>query len=312
MELLLLPIILKMINTPVLLLVFNRPDYTRRVFESIRKAKPARLYIASDGPRNGKEGEEVLVQECRKIAQQVDWNCDVKTLFRDKNLGSGAGVYESINWFFEQEEQGIILEDDCLPNQSYFTFSEEMLNRYRNNEQIMLVSGSNYLLGLINIAESYYFSQVPATWGWATWRRAWKYMNFEMKHYNEHIKDFPEVSKMWQPHWDSIKNGSGVKDAWDFQWYYSIYEQKGLCIHPNVNLVENIGFDAVNATHTFRPPWWYKFVITKELNQIQHPKTIKVNEKADEFVKERFLHKKPTLLQRIKLKLKHFPGKSDR
>lgn len=293
-----------MLKTPVLLLIFNRPDHTRRVLDSIRKAKPERLYIASDGPRKNKKEDE-LVTECRKIALQVDWECEIKTLFRDNNLGSGVGVYESINWFFEQEEQGIILEDDCLPNQSFFMFIDTMLERYKNNELIMLVSGSNYLLGLINIKESYYFSQVPATWGWGTWRRAWKHMNFEMKFYDENKKRFPEVSKMWQTHWDAIYNGIGVKDAWDFQWYYSIYEQKGLCIHPNVNLVENIGFDAINATHTFRAPWWYKFVITKELKQIEHPKEIIVNKKADEFVKNRFLHKMPTLLQRLRLKFNH-------
>lgn len=301
-----------MIETPVLFLIFNRPHHTCRVFEAIKKAKPKRLYIASDGYRLEKPGEEALVMECRKIVQQVDWDCEVKTLFRNENLGSGVGIYESINWFFAQEEQGIILEDDCLPNQSYFTFTEQMLQKYKDNERIMLVSGSNYLLGLINVRDSYYFSQVPATWGWATWRRAWKHMNFEMKDYSENVKRFPEVSSMWLSHWDSIKNGSGVKDAWDFQWYYSIYEHEGLCIHPSVNLVVNIGFDALNATHTFRPPWWYKFVVTKELGSIQHPDEIKINKEADLFVKDRFLHKMPRLSQRIRLKWRHLLSRSER
>lgn len=294
-----------MLNTPVLLLIFNRADRTKAVFEQIRKQQPKRLYIVSDGARTDKAGEDKQVQECRTIEQQVDWECEVKTLFRDKNLGSGIGVYEGINWFFEQEEQGIILEDDCLPNHSFFSFCEEMLNRYRENEKIMLVSGSNYLMGLMDIKDSYYFSQVPATWGWATWRRAWKHMNYEMTGFEEKVKKFPAVAEMWQYHWQAIKNGGGVRDAWDFQWYFSIYEQEGICIHPNINLVLNTGFDTPDATHTFRAPWWYKFVETKELKTIHHPSSVIINIKADEFVKQRFLNEMLTLSQRIRLKLKH-------
>ena len=169
----------------------------------------------------------------------------------------------------------------------------------------MLVSGSNYLLGLIDIKDSYYFSQVPATWGWATWQRAWKHMNYEMTGFAEKSKNFPAVSKMWQHHWQAIEKGGGVRDAWDFQWYFSIYEQGGICIHPNVNLVQNTGFDTPDATHTFRAPWWYKFVVTKELKTIQHPEKIKINTAADEFVKQRFLNEMLTLPQRFKLKLKN-------
>ena len=294
-----------MLQTPVLLLIFNRADRTQAVFEQIRKQQPQKLYIVSDGARPEKEGEDNQVQACRNIMQQVDWSCEVKTLFRDKNLGSGIGVYEGINWFFEQEEQGIILEDDCLPNDSFFQFCGEMLYKYQTNEQIMLVSGSNYLLGLIDIKDSYYFSQVPATWGWATWRRAWKHMNYEMTGFHEKVKDFPAVSKMWRHHWDEIVKGGGVRDAWDFQWYFSIYEQHGICIHPKVNLVKNTGFDTDDATHTFQAPWWYKFVITKELKTIKHPSEIIINTKADEFVKQRFLNEMPTVQQRILLKLKN-------
>ncbi|HRH58731.1 MAG TPA: hypothetical protein PLS10_13855 [Chitinophagales bacterium] len=293
-----------MLQTPVLFLIFNRPDRTIDVFEQIRKQQPEKLYIVSDGARATKEGERQLVQKCREIIHKIDWRCEIKTLFRDENLGSGMGVFEGINWFFEQEEQGIILEDDCLANDSFFHFCEAMLNKYQKNDKIMLISGCNYLLGLIDIKDSYYFSQVPATWGWATWRRAWKHMNYDMTGFDEKVKKFPAVAEMWQHHWEAIKNGGGVRDAWDFQWYFSIYEQQGICIHPKVNLVQNTGFDTPNATHTFRAPWWYKFVITNELKIINHPDKIKINTKADEFVKQRFLNNQLTFLQRIRLKLK--------
>lgn len=294
-----------MLETPVLLLIFNRADRTRAVFEQIRKQQPQKLYVVSDGAREDKS-EEQQVQDCRNIVQQIDWKCELKTLFRDTNLGSGTGVYEGINWFFEQEEQGIILEDDCIPNNSFFSFCEEMLNRYKVNEQVMLVSGSNYLLGLIEIKNSYYFSQVPATWGWATWRRAWKHMDYEMTGFAEKIEHFPTVSEMWMHHWEAIINGGGVRDAWDFQWYFSIYAQNGICIHPKVNLVRNTGFDTPDATHTFRAPWWYKFVVTNELKIINHPDKIKINTKADEFVKQRFLNEQLSFFQRIRLKLINF------
>lgn len=294
-----------MFETPVLLLIFNRLDRTQLVFDEIRKLQPKKLYIVSDGPRKEIIGELPKVINCRNIINQIDWECDLKTLFRNENLGSGVGVFEGINWFFENEEYGIILEDDCLPNQSFFPFCEEILRRYNKEEQIMLVSGSNYLLGLININDSYYFSQVPATWGWATWRRAWKLMNFEMTGFEQKINKFPDVTKMWIHHWQSIVNGEGVRDAWDFQWYFSIYEHNGICIHPKYNLVKNIGFDAENATHTFRAPWWYKFIINKEIKTIHHPNKIEINKAADEFVKQRFLNESLTIKQRLKLKLKN-------
>lgn len=297
-----------MFNTPVLLLIFNRPDTTKRVFEKIKELKPSQLFVAADGPRGDKEGEEELCLQTREIIKDIDWECELKTLFRAENLGCGKGPSSAITWFFSHVEQGIILEDDCLPNHSFFTFVDNMLKKYKNNEQIMLVSGSNYLLGLLDIKDSYYFSQVPTTWGWGTWRRAWNHMNFEMKDYNKKVKKFPKIASLWHQHWESILNGTGVSDAWDFQWYFSIYEQNGLCIHPKYNLVQNIGFDYNNATHTFLPPWWYKFVINKELKNIRHTKEITVNKNADKLTKQRFSNEMPTFLQRLKLKLMYFTG----
>ena len=153
-------------HSPVLFLVFNRPETTRQVFEAIRTAKPPRLYIAADGPRLEREGERASCEEVRKIALEVDWECDVNTLFRVENLGCKRGPSEGISWFFEHEDEGIILEDDCLPDQSFFSFCEELLERYRNDTRIMAISGNNFQHGRKRTEYSYYFSRYFHGWGW--------------------------------------------------------------------------------------------------------------------------------------------------
>lgn len=293
-----------MFNTTILFLIFNRPDVTLAVFEQIRKIQPKYLYVAADGPRADKEGEAALCRETRAIIEQVDWDCEVKTLFRTENLGSGIGILESINWFFSQVEYGIILEDDCLPNRSFFLFCDKLLSYYKNDDKIMQISGSNFLLGFYK-TEGYYFSQVPLTWGWATWRRAWEKMDYQMKDYNDKINRFPPISAIWREHWESVISGK-IKDAWDFQWYYSIYCSEGVVIHPSVNLVENIGFNSNNATHTFKSPWWYKFVITKELSLKTFKSDVEINTKADTFFTTIFSNSMPNFYQRVILKIRSF------
>lgn len=170
-------------KTPVLFIIFNRPDATRQAFEAIREAKPPRLYIAADGPRKGKEGESEKCQEARTIALKADWPCVVKTLFQEDNLGCKYGVSCAIDWFFKNEEAGIILEDDCVASQDFFRFCEEMLEKYKSHDKVMQIAGSNFQFGKKRGNGSYYFSQALSVWGWATWRSAW------MK-YDKEIKDF--------------------------------------------------------------------------------------------------------------------------
>ena len=243
------------LNTPVLFLIFNRPDTTKKVFESIRESKPTRLYIAADGARKDKVGEAELCAQTRDVIKKVDWNCEVKTLFRDENLGCKNAVSSAINWFFENEEVGIILEDDCLPNQSFFLFCQTLLNYYRDDERVMHIGGANFLDGKIIGDASYYFSNIHHIWGWATWRRAWKYYDLEMKSYEKFIEDgilkklYPELSyqQLWKDMFGKIKNGK--LNTWDYQWTLSIWEHGGLGIIPNQNLISNIGF-STQATHT--------------------------------------------------------------
>lgn len=291
-------------SAPILFLIFNRPDTTQRVFDKIKKQKPAKLYVASDGPRKNKEGEKELCDETRKIIKQVDWNCEVKTLFRQENLGCKKAVSSAIDWFFENEEMGIILEDDCLPDQSFFGYCAELLEKYRDDERIMMISGDNFQNGIKRGDGSYYFSKSIHIWGWATWKRAWK-------KYDADIKTFPLFKK--QNRISSIVNGKTNQlawlanfeavfekrlDTWDYQWTYAIWANGGLGILPNINLISNIGF-RIDATHTRSEDNKYANMKTDRLEKIIHP-TFTIEDKiADDY----FFKKNMTLISLIKNKI---------
>lgn len=246
-----------MLNTPILFLVFNRLDTTKQVFAKIRNVQPSQLFIAADGPRPQKEGENEKTELVRKfILENIDWPCEVKTLFRHENLGCGHAVSQAITWFFEQVEQGIILEDDCLPDLSFFRFCEELLEKYQNDRRIMHIGGVNFQPKSARYEGSYYFSKYPHIWGWATWSRAWKFYNFSVS-----SQDFQNIYKTTNIRYNKERRFwkkyaydlSTVKiDTWDIQWVLATFKNNSFSITPSVNLVENIGFN-VNATHTKDP-----------------------------------------------------------
>jgi len=245
------------LNTAVLFLIFNRPETTKQVFEAIRSAKPSRLYIAADGPRRDRPEECEKCEECKQIVHHVDWDCEVKTLFREQNLNCGLGPSTAISWFFEHEEEGIILEDDCLPTQSFFWFCQELLERYRDDSRIMHIGGNNFLEGWQRDHDySYYFSHYGHIWGWATWRRAWKMYDFKLSNYDKLKKKkffenffFNQTEKIYRLRkFDKTIAASRV-DWWDYQWDFSRFINSGLAIIPEDNLVKNIGFGE-DATHT--------------------------------------------------------------
>lgn len=241
-----------MFNTPILFLIFNRPDETRRVFEQIKKVQPSLLYIAADGPRANKPDEDQLCAETRDVVLgNINWKCSVNTLFRDQNLGCGKAVSEAITWFFENVEEGIILEDDCLPNNSFFSFCETMLLKFRDNASIMHVSGNNFQFSKIG-SECYYLSKLPHIWGWATWKRAWEKYDFELTTFDQdkagNYFNYAPVDCYWFQIFSSIKN-EVLKHTWDYQWTFAIFKHEGLCILPQKNLVSNIGF-GVDSSHT--------------------------------------------------------------
>lgn len=242
-------------NVPVLLMIFNRPDTTFRVFEQIRKFKPSRLFIAADGPRENVVRDKEKCDQARDIAKQVDWDCEVKTLYRDKNLGCGIAPSSAISWFFENVEEGIILEDDCVPNLSFFRFCAELLERYKDDKRIMTISGSNLQFGRKRTEYSYYFSRYTFMWGWASWRRAWNYFDFNMKLWPKvrgerllfNILGNKRELSFWRNNFDKIYKGE--KSIWDYQWLFTCWLQNSLTIVPEVNLISNIGFGN-KGTHT--------------------------------------------------------------
>ncbi|MEM9474852.1 MAG: glycosyltransferase family 2 protein [Pseudomonadota bacterium] len=277
------------LNSPVLFLVFNRPETTARVFEAIRVAKPARLYVACDGPRAEKNGEAAIVAQVQEIATAVDWPCELHTLFRKENLGCKYAVSSAIDWFFGKEPSGIILEDDCLPNQSFFRFCEEILARYETNSRIMSVTGSNITKD-VTFEEDSYFSIYPLMWGWATWARSWKM-------YDRELLSWPKTDKrnllkaihpsnvaariVWRRIFETTYRG--YVDTWDFQWIYSCWKEGGLTVAPSQNLVSNIGFSA-DATHTTEMDPMLSELPLRELpQQIGSPVAISSHKKADRY-----------------------------
>jgi len=273
---------------PVLFLIFNRPDLTRKSFSAIRRYQPKHLFVAADGPRSSKEGEALASEETRKIVtENIDWDCEVQTLFRDQNLGCQKAVSSGISWFFENVDEGIILEDDCLPDPSFFEFCDELLEKYRNNKSIGTISGDNFQHGISRGASSYYFSKFFHCWGWATWKDRWALYESNLYQDPDEIRkvvaNFPLVFGEHK-HWESTfrRTNENEIDTWDYRFLYACWKNKLLSVLPQVNLVENIGFTS-DATHTTgsRPSY------AGDGDAIQfplvHPDKISQNVEADYF-----------------------------
>lgn len=242
-------------NIPILLLIFNRPEMTFKVFEEIRRCSPAKLFIAADGPREGIIQDKEKCSQAREIIERVDWDCEVKTLLREHNLGCKVAVSSGIDWFFKNEEKGIILEDDALPDPTFFRFCEELLEYYKDDKRIMMISGDNFKFGRKRAEYSYYFSRYTLIWGWASWRRAWNYYDIGMKLWPE-VRDNNLLfnildNKRQVSYWSNIfeKSYNDKINAWSYQWLFACWLQNGLTILPKANLVSNIGFGR-SGTHT--------------------------------------------------------------
>lgn len=242
-------------KVPILFLTFNRYDETIKSFEKIIEYKPTELYIASDGPRLDKIGENEVVISIRKyILSSIDWPCKIFTKFSDKNEGCKYAVSNSITWFFENVEYGVIIEDDCLVDVTFFDFCNQLLILYKNNENIWHIDASNFITNSLN-SNSYHFSKYFLIWGWATWRRAWKKYSISMEGFDsfknkQYLKNVFS-DKLELIYWEKQLNMAYLNqiDTWDYQWFYTIWSNNGLSIRPDVNLVQNIGFSET-ATHT--------------------------------------------------------------
>lgn len=273
------PMLRPPLQTAVLFLVFNRPDTTVQVFEAIRKVRPTRLYVAADGPRADRLSEGKKVAKVREIATKVDWPCEVRTLFREDNLGCKRAVSEAISWFFNQEERGIILEDDCLPHPDFFSFCDDLLERFADDERVTVITGNNFQSSRRQGDASYYFSKYNHCWGWASWRRAWDC-------YQGNLPFWPEwsLSAEWQEkmpdsverrYWEKIfdRVHAGKIDSWAYPWTACVWRYGGLTATPGVNLVSNIGFGP-DSTHTASKNSPLAAMAVGSLGRIRHPTAI--------------------------------------
>jgi hypothetical protein len=280
-------------RSAVLFLVFNRPDTTARVFEAIRAARPRRLYVAADGPRAQRPGEDERCRAVRRIATAVDWPCEVSTLMRQENLGCKRAVSSAISWFFDNEQEGVILEDDCVPDPSFFPYCDELLERYRDDSRVMCISGDNFISSTWKPLSSYYFSRYVHIWGWASWRRAWRFYDVDMTAWRagaqrevleQVLPALPIARDHWRRHFEAVSNGE--IDTWDYQWAYACWKQGGLCSIPAVNMISNIGFGQ-DATHTVSPESKLANLPVDALHlPLRHPASCEADEDADRWSSE--------------------------
>ena len=280
------------LSTPVLFLTFNRPETTQQVFSEIRQAQPPRLYVAADGPRSENSSEVMSCELVRSVATNVDWDCEVKTLFRDQNLGCRLAVSQAISWFFENEPEGIILEDDCLPSQSFFWFCQELLELFRNNQKVGAICGfySNELDYTPDA--SYFFSRYLRVWGWAGWRRSFEGYDSNLKNLIEnnntwqremfHHKDVL-LKKYFQQMFDRVANSE--IDTWDTQLQYLLWQKKQRVIVSSNNLIQNIGW--IQGAHAQKKDHNHELPTSEIEFPLTSPEIVERDVKADRIIERK-------------------------
>jgi hypothetical protein len=281
--------------------IFKRKDTALKSFESIKKVKPSKLYIGGDGPRNN-QGEILLVSETRKaILDSVDWDCEIHTLFQKSNLGCSIGVFTAINWLFDNEENGIIIEDDCVMRDSFFPFVKDLLLRYKNDSRVGMICGANYTSNT-SIPDSYVFSRYKSCHGWATWKRSWKLMDLKMEWRNSKYKDSIIRNMGYKSkdvrYWKYRLKAIDLNDvsAWDWQWYFTLAANNMLAICPEYNLTSNIGFGE-GATHTSQNRIPNMFLSHQDISfPLRHPQYVVPYQPFE----KAFYHSNNTLYNRIK------------
>lgn len=269
----------------VALFIFNRPNATRCVFETIRAARPSQLLVVADGPRSNSTDDIGLCKAAREIAVAVDWPCELVTNFSDKNLGCKVRIATGLSWAFEHVDEAIVLEDDCLPHPSFFNYCAELLEKYRDDARVLSISGDNYQRGAWRGDGSYYFSKYGTCWGWATWQRAWRFFDLSMSKWPEFRDAGTLYSVCPDPieheYWYSIFEDmyAGKIDSWAYAWVFAHFTQRALSPHPNRNLISNIGF-APDATHTTGHSW-ISALPTFDIGEIKHPSSVSQDKEAD-------------------------------
>ena len=284
-----------MFEIPILIINFNRPDKTEKIFKILQIIKPKKLYLSIDGPRKKNTIDEIRINEIKKKFKSINWNCKIKKKYSNKNNGMKMNVINSVNWFFKNEKMGIILEDDCIPSKSFFMFCKILLKKYENQKNIFQINGHS--INFPRKKESYYFSKLNSTWGWATWRRAWKKLDLKMSGYEKMkeknlIKKFYENTNIFNWMDEYFKKTLEKKDKiWSSYWSFTIVKNEGLCISPFKNLIQNIGFDGSGTTKRYK-----SFIKTKNIKsynskKIIHPKKINYNLLYDQFFFNEYVKK---------------------
>jgi len=286
------------LSTPVAFIIFNRSERTAEVFGAIRAARPAQLFVIADGPRPDVESDATKCAATRAIIERVDWPCQIFRRYADKNIGLRRNVSEGLDWVFNQTERAIILEDDCLPDPSFFPFCEELLERYAEDRHVAAISGTN-LDPARNVPpgdDSYYFSRFCHIWGWATWRRAWQLCDHEMKDWPalrrtdllERITASARAQNFWRQHFDDshARKRDGL-NTWDVAWLFACWRNDLVSIVPRDNLVANIGF-GIDAAHTKSSTRAARLPTTSMQFPLGHPKEENVNTTADRHIQENF------------------------
>lgn len=281
-------------RTPVALFIFSRVEATERIFAEIARARPRLLLVVADGPRPGHPGEAERCAAARAVVERVDWDCEVRRNYAGENLGCRRRVASGLDWVFEECEEAVVLEDDCLPHPSFFPFCEELLERYRADESVMAVCGDNYLFGRKRVADSYFFHRTPGGWGWATWRRAWAHYDARMKGWPilresgwlSEIHADPRAARYWRDTFDRAYEAADEIDTWDYQWVYSVWARGGFAATAAVNLVTNIGWGD-SATHTRATVSRLANIPTEPLEfPLRHPPGVEPDPEADRIIFE--------------------------
>ena len=294
-------------RSPILFIIFKRADTTRRAFERIREAQPPRLYIAADGPCKDRPEEMAKCEAARKIVETIDWPCEVHRLYRDENLGCGKGVSSAISWFFEHEEEGIILEDDILPHLDFFKFCDEMLEKYRDDKVVKCICGNNRFYQPVSYPYSYYFSHFTLIWGWATWRRTWEEYDYSLRSVSRDslimkAKAFPLKRKnreMALAIYDMMTSENPV-DTWDYQLFISVWYHDGLNIVPINNLCRNIGFATEEASHTIGHDERIENHEVRGCYPLKEPNEIQVSKRLERITFADYYIPKPTIQRRVR------------
>jgi hypothetical protein len=285
------------LTPPILLMLFNRPETTKQVFERVRTAMPAQLFIAANGPRPDVPSDNAKCAEVRAIFDNIDWKCEVHVNFRPTNIGMQKHWRVALDWFFESVDSGIILEDDCVPDISFFEYCGELLDKYKDDTHIMHINGSNFQFGQKRGNASYFFSKYPHVWGWATWRRAWQrydsklssFPSFKANHLIDSAVSTDAEKKYWMKFFESLYGGS--REASDVTWAYTIWSHESFCITPNVNMITNIGYGP-SAGHTIIKDRTMDQA-AHDIGKIQHPDPLSIatDREADRFTFKILFHR---------------------